>query len=142
VSPPIWLDTTGRPRPTRACWTGGHYRPGSWASNSSESGPVERRYGRIIPLLFPCLSGRRGAGQRRRDFGKAWAKPVRRLRSLGGCGMTSAGRRSGTRTRSVFDRYHIVSPADLRAASCRLAEADGHVRTGGLDGQPVTTENA
>ena len=45
--------------------------------------------------------------------------------------MTSAGRRSGTRALSVFHPYHIVSAADLRAVSCRLAEAYGHVRTAG-----------
>src|ERR1051325_10638457 len=34
---------------------------------------VERKTGRIIPYLFPYLSGRRRLGQRRRDFRKAWA---------------------------------------------------------------------
>ena len=38
---------------------------------------VERKTGRIIPFLFPYLSGRRRAGQRRRDFRKAWAKGLR-----------------------------------------------------------------
>ena len=23
MTPPVWLDATGRPRPTRACWTCG-----------------------------------------------------------------------------------------------------------------------
>jgi len=53
---------------------------------------------------------------------------------------------TGHRTRNVFDRYHIISPADLRAATRRLAEADGHVsghvRAAALDGQAVTIENA
>jgi integrase len=53
---------------------------------------------------------------------------------------------TGHRTRSVFDRYHIVSPADLQAATRRLAEADGHVsghvRAAALDGRAVSTENA
>jgi hypothetical protein len=31
------------------------------------------------------------------------------------------------RTRSVLERYHIVSPADLQAATRQLAEADRHV---------------
>jgi integrase len=35
---------------------------------------VERKTGRIIPFLFPYLSGRRRVGQRRRDFRKAWTK--------------------------------------------------------------------
>jgi integrase len=34
---------------------------------------VERKMERIIPHLFPHLSGRRRIGQRRRDFRKAWA---------------------------------------------------------------------
>jgi hypothetical protein len=53
---------------------------------------------------------------------------------------------TGHRTRSVFDRYHIVSPADFQAATRRLAEADGHVsghvRGAALDARAVTTENA
>ena len=28
---------------------------------------------------------------------------------------------TGPRTRSVFDRYHIVAPEDLRAAAARIA---------------------
>jgi hypothetical protein len=40
--------------------------------------------------------------------------------------MTSAGRQSVTRTLSVFHPYHIVTAAELRAVSCRLAEAGGH----------------
>jgi len=28
---------------------------------------------------------------------------------------------TGHRTRSVFDRYHIVAPEDLRAAAARIA---------------------
>jgi integrase len=34
---------------------------------------VERKAGRIIPYLFPYLSGRHRAGSRRRDFRKTWA---------------------------------------------------------------------
>ena len=53
---------------------------------------------------------------------------------------------TGHRARSVFDRYHIVSPADLQAATRRLTEADGHIfghsPTVALDGRPVTIENA
>jgi integrase len=124
---------------------------------------LERKTGRIIPFLFPYLSGRRRAGQRRRDFRNAWAKACEKagvpgklrhdfrrtaVRNLVNAGVPEkvAMTITGHRTRSVFDRYHIVSPADLQAATRRLAEADGHVsghvRAAALDGRPVTTENA
>jgi hypothetical protein len=32
---------------------------------------------------------------------------------------------TGHKTRSVFDRYHIVSPGDLQEAARRLAENSG-----------------
>jgi hypothetical protein len=52
---------------------------------------------------------------------------------------------TGHKTRSVFDRYHIVSPGDLQAAARRLAEADGHVsghvRAAVIDRRAVTHDN-
>ncbi len=98
---------------------------------------LERQMGRIIPSLFPHLRGRR-RGERIRDFQKAWRTACTKaglpgmlrhdfrrtaVRNLVNAGVPErvAMAITGHRTRSVFDRYHIVSPGDLQEATRRLA---------------------
>jgi integrase len=98
---------------------------------------LERETKRIIPALFPHLSGR-FTGRPRRDFRRAWATACRQA----GCpGMlrhdfrrtavrnmeqaavprSVAMKLTGHKTENVYRRYAIVSPADLEAAALKLA---------------------
>jgi hypothetical protein len=40
---------------------------------------------------------------------------------------------TGHKTRAVFDRYHIVSPADLQDVARRLGQKTAQVRASALD---------
>jgi len=99
---------------------------------------LQRRLGRIIPVLFPHGGKGARAGKPRRDFRKAWATACKdagvvgrfrhdfrrtAVRNLVNAGVPErvAMTITGHRTRSVFDRYHIVSPTDLQEATRRLA---------------------
>lgn len=98
---------------------------------------LERQSDRIIPFLFPHLSGRY-KGRRIKDFTRAWKTACRKagcpgmlrhdfrrtaVRNMVNLGVPErvAMTVTGHRTRSVFDRYHIVSPGDLQAVARRLA---------------------
>jgi integrase len=91
---------------------------------------LEQRLGRVIPWLFPHLSGRR-AGTRRRDFRGAWVAATRAagcpgrlrhdfrrtaVRNLEPAHVprSVAMKLTGHRTESVYRRYAIVSDAISR----------------------------
>jgi integrase len=109
---------------------------------------LERTLGRVIPWLFahasdgphhPKTGARRyQAGDRVRDFRRAWRTACKNagcpgmlrhdfrrtaVRNLVNDGTPEkvAMTITGHKTRSVFDRYHIVAPEDLRAATTRIA---------------------
>jgi hypothetical protein len=96
---------------------------------------LERTHGRVVPFLFPNLAGPH-VGKLRKDFKRARAIAIGKagcpgmlrhdfrrtaVRNLVAAGVPErvAMNITGHKTRSVFDRYHVVSPADLKEAATR-----------------------
>ena len=103
---------------------------------------LSRKLGRVIPYLFPHLTASHFQGERIRDFRKNWASACKAtglsgmlrhdLRRTAARNLIRSGvpevvsmRITGHRTRSVFDRYNIVSPADLQDAARKMV--GGHI---------------
>ena len=119
-------------------------------------GDLERGRGRLVPWLFPHL-GRRLAGERIRDFPTAWAEACKEagvpgafrhdfrrtaVRSMVNAGVPErvAMKITVHKTRSGFDRYHIVSPGDLQEAARRIhGHSFEHSRTNSVDGGGVSS---
>ena len=111
---------------------------------------LQRQLGCIVPYVFPHLKGRH-RGERRQDFRRAWATACKNAGAPGMLrhdfrrtavrNMVNAGvpervamKITGHKTRAVFDRYHIVSPADLQEAARKL---HGDIRGAAVDSRLV-----
>ena len=95
------------------------------------------RLNRVIAFVFPHLQGRY-EGRRIKNFTKAWKSACEKagcsemllhdfrrtaVRNMVNVGIPErvAMTVTGHRTRSVFDRYHVVNPTDLQRVAQKLA---------------------
>lgn len=119
---------------------------------------LSKQLGRSVPALFPHPRGR-SAGQRRRGFAKRWQTAGDRagvpghllhdfrrtaVRNLerAGVARSVAMKITGHKTESVYRRYAIVSDADLREATAKLAGITAGITTAGaIDSPSVTGQN-
>ncbi len=119
---------------------------------------LSRTLNRVIPYLFPHLDGRH-KGDRIRDFTKRWKSACREtgvpgmlrhdLRRTSVRNLVNAGvpervsmTITGHKTRSVFDRYHIVNPSDLREATRKITGTiSGTADQSTLDSRPQVSDN-
>lgn len=113
---------------------------------------LAREQGRVARHLFPhfpqAYVAKRLVGTPRRDYRKAWATAAEAaafpgalrhdMRRSGVRNLVNAGvpervamQISGHKTRSVFDRYCITSPADLQQAAAKLDAARASTPTSG-----------
>jgi integrase len=115
---------------------------------------LQRERGEIIPRVFINPE----TGDRIRDFRKSWAEACKQtglsgrlfhdFRRTAVRNMVRAGvpevvamRISGHKTRSIFDRYYIVSEQDLREAARRISTplAKDRDKTGTITTLPPST---
>jgi integrase len=113
---------------------------------------LERELGSNIPHVFPALRGPR-KGEQRKSMSWTWRQACKRaglpgkwkhdLRRTAVRDMVNAGiservamKITGHRTRSTFDRYHIVSPGDLQDAARKMADKPPYKR----EHKPITGE--
>jgi len=103
---------------------------------------LEKQLGQIIRWLFPHLTGRL-MGTRKVDFRRAGRTACRRagvtryrhdfrrtaVRNMVNNGISEkvAMTITGHKTRSIFDRYNIVSPGQLQEAAAKLGQPSGPV---------------